>query len=279
MRNLLNFIIRFSTWFVFAFFALISLMLLFFNNRYQNSVWLTSSNAFSSTLYGWSNGVTGYFNLKDINKALQERNAYLENEVLNMRMEIANYQSMLKDTILTESNRYDYILATVLHNSVRHPQNYFTINKGLKDGVVPGMGVVDQNGIVGIVNVAGDNNSRVISLLNSTQRFSVKLKGTEYVGTLSWRGTDPTIGFVEEIPRHALFAIGDTIVTSGFSTTFPGNLPVGVVMGRTKAPDDNFYILKIRLTSDFKHLTSVRVLKDEYKSELDSLAKFDIIEE
>lgn len=78
------------------------------------------------------------------------------------------------------------------------------------------------------------------------------------------------------MPRHAKFNAGDTVVTSGYSTTFPENIPVGTIMNRIKGRDDNFYILKIKLNSDFKALSTVRVIKDEYKPQLDSLKNFDL---
>lgn len=277
MRNLLNFILTYSKWFVFTFYVLLSLILLFSTNSYQKSVYLTSANAVSGSLYGMANGVSGYFNLREINGELQKSNAYLENEVFNLRTQVADLKSQLSDTLFEkEQKRYDYVLASVVNNSTRHPRNYFTINRGSSDGIRPGMGVVDHNGIVGIVNVVGPHTSRVISILNRTQRFSVKIKGTPFVGSLSWRGLDPKTAYVEEIPRHASYRTGDTIVTSGFSTTFPEGLPVGVIMNKVHCADDNYYIFKVRLTSDFRNLSTVRVINDIYKSELDSLQNFDI---
>ena len=70
MRNLLNFIIRYSTWFVFTFYVLISVMLLVLGNRYQQSVYLTSANVISGGLYNGASQVTGYFHLKSINESL-----------------------------------------------------------------------------------------------------------------------------------------------------------------------------------------------------------------
>ena len=139
------------------------------------------------------------------------------------------------------------------------------------------MGVVDQNGVVGIVNVVGKNSSRIISLLNTTQHFSVKIKGTNYIGSLSWKEGNPKIAYIEEMAQHMTFHVGDTIVTSGFSTTFPEGIPVGTVLSRVKTSDDNFFTLKIKLASDFPQLGIVRVIKDNFKSELDSLQNFDAI--
>ena len=223
-----------------------------------------------------SSDVTGYFGLKEINKSLEENNARLENEVLNLRQQIAEYKTLLSDTVnLVDNQRYDYISATVINNNVKHPNNYFSINRGSSDGIKAGQGVVNHNGIVGIVNIAGKRTARIISVLNENQRFSVKLKNTSYIGSLIWKGGDPYIAYMEEVPRHAKFQVGDTVVTSGYSLAFPENIPVGTVMNRIKGADDNFYILKVRLAPDFKNLSTVRVINDNFKDDLDALSEHD----
>lgn len=272
MRNLLNFLIKYSTWFVFTFYVLISCVLLVKQSDRHNSIYLTSANAIGEFIYGTASEISGYFSLRNVNERLQESNAKLQNEVLNLRNELTQYKIMLQDSTISKIGpRYDYIGAAVINNSTRHPRNYFTINRGLADGVESGMGVVDQSGIVGIIDAIGNHTSRAISLLNQSQRFSAKLKGTTYVGSLTWRGTDPAIAYLEEVPRHAKFHVGDTIVTSGFSTTFPEGIDIGTVMGTIKTNDDTFFVLKIRLASDFKSLGTVRIIKDAYKQELDSI--------
>ena len=279
MRNLLNFLIRYSTWFVFTFYVLISVILLVLGNRYRQSVYLSSANVVSGSIYNGTSQVTGYFHLKSINESLQASNAQLQNEVLNLKNEIDQYKVLLSDPLKPHpsKDRYDYIAAAVINNNTRHPKNYFTIDRGSLDGVDRGMGVVDQNGVVGIVNVTGPHMARVISLLNETQHFSVKLKDTSYVGSLNWKGEDATIAYVEEIPRHVEYQIGDTIVTSGYSTTFPEGIPVGTILNRVRSQDDSFFTFKVRLMPDFRSLSTVRVIKDIYKQEIDSLSNFDIL--
>lgn len=277
MKNLINFLMHYSTWFVFAFYVLVSLILLFSFNPFQGSVYLTSANAVTSTLNGATSEVTGYFSLRKINESLQASNADLENQVLNLKEEVKHLHTLIDDSVRYAGMplRFDYVSASVINNSTRHPRNYFTINKGTADGVAPGMGVVDQSGVVGIVNVCGRRTSRVISVLTKDQHFSVKLKGTQFVGTLSWKENEPGTAWVEEIPLHSRFQIGDTVVTSGFSTTFPEGIPVGTVMGQVRNSDGNFFTLKIHLASDFNNLGIVRVIKDNLKMELDSLRTFD----
>lgn len=276
MRNLLNFLVRYSTWFVLTFYVLVSFLLLISRNTFQQSVFLTSANGVTSSIYRATSNVTGYFALREINRSLQTNNAVLENEILNLKSRLASVSALVSDSTHTLSkDRFDFVSASVINNSTSHPRNYFTIDKGEADGVRTGMGVVDHNGIVGIVNVTGERTSRIISLLNESQHFSAKIKNTNYVGTLNWKHGNPDIAYLEEVPRHAKFRTGDTIVTSGFSTTFPEGLPVGVVMGRVNGSDNNFYILKVRLASDFRTLGAVRVIVDELKNELDSLKQFD----
>lgn len=264
---------------LFMLLVLLSCILLFSGNTYQQSVYLTSANSVACSIYEVGHGVTGYFNLRSINQDLQQRNASLENEVLNLKNEIAYLKTMVPLDSATEARipslRFDFVMATVINNSTHRPRNFFTINRGSADGIEPGMGVVDQNGIVGIVNVAGKKSARVISVLNETQRFSVKVKGSGYVGSLCWKEGSPSVAYVEELPRHVKYHVGDTIVTSGFSTTFPEGIPVGYVMGQVHTSDNNFYTLKVHLAADFTQLSTVRVIRDEFKAEMDSLNLFD----
>ncbi|MDE6017430.1 MAG: rod shape-determining protein MreC [Muribaculaceae bacterium] len=272
MRNLLNFLIKYSTWFVFTFYVLISCFLLIKSSKEHYSLYLSSANAVGSTIFKTTSEISNYFNLISVNKSLQESNARLENEVLNLRQQLSQYQVLAQDSaFLSDKIRFDFISASVINNSIRHPRNHFTIDKGASDGIVPGMGVVDQSGVVGIVDVTGQNTARVISLLNQNQHFSVKVKDSPFVGSLSWRGDDPSIAYMEEVPRHAKYHIGDTIVTSGYSTTFPEGINIGTVMGKVRTGDDTFLVLKIRLASNFKTLGTIRVIKDALKQELDSI--------
>ena len=277
MKNLLQFIIKYSAWFVFSFYVIISIILLVTGNNYQRSVYLTSANVVTGSIYEGASQVTGYFHLKSINEDLQANNALLQNEVLNLKNQLAQYKVLSADTLLPFKypDRFGYVAAAVINNNTAHQKNFFTIDKGALDGLKSGMGVVDHNGITGIVNVTGPHMSRIISLLNEDQHFSVKLKDTEFVGSLTWKGGDPTIAYAEELPRHATYEIGDTIVTSGYSTTFPEGIPVGMVLARVKSGDDSFFTLKVKLASDFRSLSTVRVIKDIYKTEIDSLSEFD----
>lgn len=271
MRELFDFFIRNSKWFVFAFYVVISCMLLFQGNPYQHHVYLTSANSVSSAVYETSHNVTSYFNLRDINEDLNRRNAFLEKEVIKLREDLQKYaETNYKDTLVTDSGitHFDFIVAHVINNSISKPYNYLTLNKGSADGVRAELGVIDQNGVVGIVSVVGKHSSRVISLLNPDFRLSCKIKGSDHFGSLVWDCDDPTTALLEELPRHTIYHPGDTVVTSGYSAVFPPGLPVGLILDDNRDHKDNFFTLKVRLFADFTALNNVQIVMNNYGKEL-----------
>lgn len=248
---------------------------MFKNNPYQQFVFLTSANKVSSSVYKGVGEVTSYFNLKSINNDLHERNALLEMEVINLKRQIRDYHTLLvPDSInLPDSvaQNYEFHFANVINNNVSMPKNFITIDKGEKDGITPGMGVIDQNGVVGIVSNVSGHAARVISLLNSDMQLSCKVKDTDYFGSLVWKGEDPAYATLEEMPKHVKFAKGDTIVTSGYSAIFPPGLIVGTIVENMKSNDSNFFSLKIKLSTDFSRLGTVKTIKSKYAAELKQL--------
>lgn len=280
MRNLINFFFRYSSWILFIIYVVASCVLLFKNNPYQQHIYLTSANAVSAEVYSASASISSYFNLKDINENLQEKNAELELEILKLRQTVTalkEQEYMYTVPVDTSLSRYSYVIAHVINHTVNKTHNYITLNKGELDGIKPEMGVVDQNGVVGIVNLTGPHSARVISLLNPNLRLSCKVKGHNHVGSLVWDCEDYTTAILEELPKHAEFQEGDTIITSGYSTVFPEGVPVGIVIKGMRDHDENFYTLKVKLFTDFPNLSAVRVIGDTMKEEIDILENTGII--
>lgn len=272
MRELFNFFLRHGKWLVFLIYITLGCILLFRGNPYQHHIFLTSANAVTAGVYGFTNNVTSYFGLREINEDLNRRNADLQLEVIALQEELKKFQenlgvdtSRLATPIL---RHFDMKVAHVINNSIARPYNYITINKGRLDGIAPEMGVIDQNGVVGVVNVVGDHTSRVISLLNPHFRLSCKVKGSDGFGSLVWDGIDPGVALLEELPRHTVFTPGDTVITSGYSAVFPEGIPVGTVMPDETPHNENFFTLKIRLLADFSTLSNVQVIVNNMKDEL-----------
>ena len=271
MHNLLDFLQKYHHWFLFVLLEVISGVMLFRYNSYQGSVWLSSANRMAGQFYEMESGVTSFFSLTRANEELTLRNFYLERQVDQLRR---LYTDVTKDTTVEERNQlqflsqYKLIPAKVVSNSINKPDNLMTINKGKADGVEVDMGVACGNGVVGIVYLVSDHYSVVIPALNAnSSRISCAIRNRDYFGYLHWTGGDPTIAFVEDIPRHAHFKKGEWVVTSGYSSIFPSGVLVGKIEKVFNSNDGLSYKLQVRLSTDFSCLRDVVVVSDKSISE------------
>ena len=245
MKNLLAFIARYYHWLMLLILEVASGVLLFKYNSYQSSVWFTSANAVVGKIYEWDGAVRSFFSLARVNEELTLRNFYLERQVTQLR-------------------RYELVPAKVVSNSVNKSDNLITIDKGSNDGVEKDMGVACGNGVVGVVYLVSSHYSVVIPVLNvPSSRISCAIRGRGYFGYLQWYGGDPTVAYVEDIPRHARFKRGDWVETSGYSSIFPQGVLVGKIEKIYNSTDGLSYRLKVRLSTDFACLRDVYVISDK----------------
>jgi rod shape-determining protein MreC len=274
MRNLLNFILKYNSWFLFVILELISLVLLFRFNSYQGSAFFTSSNYCAGVVYSLANQVTGYFHLRRVNEELVDRNVTLELQVEQLRKALgkATGDTTAWHRIHDEALQgYDILKAHVINNSLTHADNYITLDKGEADGIHSEMGVVNGHGVVGIVFLTSAHYSVVIPVLNSKSSISCKIKRSDYFGYLKWEGGSSEYAYVKDMPRHSQFSLGDTIVTSGHSAVFPAGIPVGMVDDISDSHDGLSYLLKVKLFTDFARLGEVRVIGDKRGDEQQEL--------
>lgn len=263
MRNLLNFLLKYNYWFLFILLEVICFVLLFRFNNYQQSVYFTSANVVTGKVYEVSGSVSSYFHLKSVNEDLLDRNMLLEQQIANLENALRERQvdSVVVNSIRNLDNKdYQIFKAHVIRNSLNQADNYITLDKGSSSGIRPEMGVVDGNGVVGIVYKTSPNYSLVISVLNSKSSISCKIVGSEYFGYLKWEHGDSRYAYLKDLPRHAEFNLGDTVVTSGYSTVFPAGVMVGTVDDMSDSNDGLSYLLKIKLATDFGKLSDVRVI-------------------
>ncbi|HCC51431.1 MAG TPA: rod shape-determining protein MreC [Porphyromonadaceae bacterium] len=280
MQKLLAFLVSKRHWILFILCELISFVLIYRNNAYQRNMMLTSANAITGSISSMSSTVFSYLDLQKVNQELLEQSSILEMEVIRLReqlekisLDTINFNPVFpEDTILAPNPgdrvyAYKFLTARAVNNSTNYLNNYITINKGSKDGIRPDMGVVSPHGVVGIVMTVSDHYSVVISLLNTKLNISCKVKGTNFSGPLSWKGGDVAYAYLGELPTHAVFEKGDTIVTSGNSAIFPPGIMAGVVDSYDKQRDDNFYSLKVRLATDFYSLSALYVIFNNMQEE------------
>ena len=265
MRNLLEFLAKYNQWFVFLILEVVSMVLLFQYNSYQGSAWFSSANAVTGKLYEWDANVETFFSLTKVNQELTQRNAYLEQEVQKLSDSLV---SVTKDSSIYHRDQfallrnYRLIPAKVVANSIDKPGNLMTIDKGSADGIRKDMGVISGTGVVGIVYLVAEHYAIVIPVLNTKSNISCMIQNRGYFGYLRWKGGVSDLAYLEEVPRHAHFKLGDYVVTSGYSAVFPPGVRVGRILHVFNSADGLSYRVQLRLSTDFARLRDVCVIDD-----------------
>lgn len=272
MRALFNFLVKHNDWFLFLLLEGISLVLLVRFNNYQSATFFTSAGSMAGSVYSMFMDANRYFHLKTENDGLLAQNVALTRELSELKeqlTELRNSETLLNDSLVKSiDSGYKFLTANIINNSLNSVNNFITLNKGSDDGVRPEMGVFNSDGIVGVVYLTSKNRSIVIPLLNSKSSISCRVKGSESFCSLSWDGGDTRYSNLIDLPRYAQFEKGDTVVTSGFSSIFPGDLPVGTVERIEDSADGMFYTVRVKLFVDFSRLTSVFIVgNDDYEEQ------------
>lgn len=263
MRNLLAFLAKYNHWFVFILLEVICFVLLFRFNNFQGSVYFSSANAVAGKVYEYNSLVTTFFNMSQSNKKLSERNLILEQQVRALTQYIATHHG---DSLAMEQCQkqalagFKLIPAKVIQSTINREDNLITIDKGKADGIHEDMGVACGTGVVGVVYMASDHYSIVLPVINVNSNISVMIRKRGYFGFLHWKGTPSDIAYVDDVPRHARFALGDYVVTNGYSSIFPPGIMVGKILHVFNSSDGLSYRVQLRLSTDFGKLRHVCVI-------------------
>ena len=270
MQQILNFLIKHNHWFLFILLEGISFVLLFSFNNYQSASMFTSTNEVAGNIYSMISDVDGYFTLNDENQALLEHNKELIREIEALKEELATLKDSSAIAAFHDGN-FRFNTARAVNNSLNKLQNFITIDKGENDGIGSEMGVFNDKGVVGIIYQTSGNFSLVMPLLNSKSMLSCRVKGSNSFCTLRWHGEELQYSYLIDLPRYAIFQQGDTVVTSGFSSIFPADIPVGEIERLEDSDDGMFYRARVRLFVDFASIDNVFVVGNDNKKEQDTL--------
>ena len=264
MRNLIALLVRFSSVITFILLELLCFVLIINYNPSQRDIWINSSNLFSGTILEKKRQVASFFELEKSNKTLQEENATLRESLLKLK----GYSSEIE---VDTSFKYDLIPATIINQEYRLRRNYLTLDKGADDGIEEDMGVINSDGIIGVITGRSGKYAVAISLLNTDTRISAKIKNSSFFGNLYWKGKDPSTMVLESIPRYAELSVGDTIATSGYSTIFPPDLTIGVVESFDLKPGTSNFDINVKLSTDLTNISTVYVIHNKDREEIKTL--------
>jgi rod shape-determining protein MreC len=278
----MNFLLRYGNLILFLFLEGISLYMVGNYNKKQNAIYQSSANLVTGVIYDNFSSVRKFLSMQEIADSLARENAELRTQLEASKYALQPQTGLVKLPLDTSTIRpdtaqqkdvmqqFNYIAAEVIKNSIAADDNYLTINRGSLHGVQPDMGVITSDGIVGIVRNVTPHFAQVMSILNSKTRISAGIKRNRYFGSLRWRveSRNPKQMILTEIPKHGDVVRGDTIVTTGFSEVFPGELRIGKVSDFRIENGTNFYTIDVDLWTDMANVRYVYVVNNLLISEL-----------
>ncbi len=182
-----------------------------------------------------------------------ERNRLFEAKLANDRlMDLLE----IKTRILRES-----VAATVTGNSASSWFRTITADKGMADGIEPGMAVITPRGVVGKVVFVDNDTSKVMLLTNHKSGLDVITQRTRVRGIVS--GSVSGEAMVKYMGRNEDVRPGDRLITSGLDGTFPKGLLVGTVADVEDNATGLFQRVRISLAVDPLVMEEVLFISDK----------------
>ena len=271
MRNIFLFIRRYFNFLFFLVLQIIALSFLFRYNKFHEAAFMGVANELTGRVSSKYSNVEYYFHLKKTNESLAKQNEQLLNQLKNNFQSADSLTKVVIDTSNVDTTgiarRYLWRGARVVNKSVSLQNNFITIHRGEKQGVRKDMGVISPQGIVGMVVNTSENFSVVMTMLNRQSSVSAKIKKTGEVGKVQWDGKSPNSVTMVNIPKSVAITKGDSVVTSGYSLSFPPGILIGIVSEVIDDKTSNFYTLTLKPSTNFYNLEYVTVVDNLQKEE------------
>lgn len=268
MGSMLRFFSKNALFVFFLGLQLVALCLIFTRNSVQRSFLAGQVAGFNSWVSGYIDEGTNYLKLKEMNEELVAQNKYLMQQLYGEQSLSQPKIYKVSDSIKGGQN-YTIIDAKVMNNTIIRKDNYFTINRGSRQGVKAKMGVIAPNGVAGIVINSMNNYALVQSILSvNKMRINASLKNSGYFGTLTWRGDDARIMHLADVPKYVPIKVGDTVITDGKSDIFPANIPIGTISGYQVDTKTGFWDISVELSQKMGNIKKVYVVQNLKRKEL-----------
>ena len=263
MKNILLIFIKYGTHLLFIAFQIICFTLIVNNNKVHGDIYDNTKSIFFENFNNKVDQLSDYLKLDEQNDSLVRENAKLLDIIINQNNTSRTYTTT--DSSLLQ--QYSFIPAEICNKTIHLRNNYFTLCAGSTNGVKPMMGVISAEGIVGITTRVSDHYSKVIPMLHSQSRISASIRGLAFFGNLVWKNNDPKIMTLEAVPKHAPISIGDLVVTSGYSSIFPKDLPIGTISNFEITKGSSNYVIDVKLFNDLNNLSYTYLVNNKLKEE------------
>lgn len=205
---------------------------------------------------GFIDGVADIASLRDENDRLRDRIRELEALVQDAEGLQRRLEELEKINDLEPAGELAAITARIWSNGTSDFDHVRFIDRGSDDGVVKGHPVVDEDGLVGRVDLVGDGWARVRLITDPLLGVGVRDRATNETGWVSGQGTRPLK--LEMFSSGEAVTAGDLIVTDG--SRFPPDIPVGIVLHSAESDAGFSLVTEVEPAIETSRLDFVKVL-------------------
>ncbi|MGD0338748.1 MAG: rod shape-determining protein MreC [Bacteroidota bacterium] len=259
MHRLYTILQLFKEYIVLALFIFCSIILLLSNNNIQIQYIRSLTVAVMGVAENTFSFIPNLFELPRENRILRRRTVELADEVAKLREARLENIRLRKLLRFASTTQFRIISAEVISKNLHLLHNTMVINVGSSDSVAPSMPVISDAGLVGRITTVSTNYSIVQLMLNRDFRASVKIQRSRVDGILAWQGG--MIAIIKNISKSQDVRVGDLVITSEYSNTFPPNIEVGIISSVSDEIGTLFKKVAVQPSVDFARLQEVFVIR------------------
>jgi rod shape-determining protein MreC len=198
--------------------------------------------------------------------SLRSQNTELEAEVARLQTQVIELQQKVTETNILSAlvdfaranPEYSYKAAAVIGRDPSPFLRYVIVNIGSNQGILPGMPVVTEKGLVGRVDAVIAEAARVQLVTDSASAVNVRLQSTDTEAMLVGSVTGDLS--LDMISQDAVVTVGDVVLTSGLGGSYPPNLLLGQVTNVRKLDYELFQQASIQPNVEYERLSFVLVI-------------------
>ena len=210
------------------------------------------------------------FPIGEIKKLLYYHRTFDEYKRLKEETDVLKARLVGLEEVIRENTRFEDLLkfkrklvySSVVANVVGRDPSYWNstmiIDRGQEDGIRQGMPVVNAAGVIGKIAEAGHNMSKVILLTDPQFSVAALVQGPRESGLVS--GTLTGVCRMRYIRAEAKVSLGDKVITSKLSSSFPEGLLIGEIIAINDGPKNPAAEYLVKPTVAFSQIEEVLVI-------------------
>lgn len=201
-------------------------------------------------------------------EVLRERNAELERQLAQLQGELVNLREIAADyarltellDYVNQTDSMEFVTADVIGTGLYGFINSAIINKGTRDGLVIGMPVVTELGLVGRVWQLTANTAQIQLVTDQNSNVSARLQNSRAEGTIEGEGLlDGSLELLY-VDLDVEITPGELVYSSGLGGNFPADIALGQIISISNVQSELTQTAQVRSLVNFATLQQVLIV-------------------